>query len=376
MVLAIIKGLLTGAGFGIVLYKVGASRYSRVMGMLTLRDTKVMKFAFSAIATASLLYGLASIFEISQEFYLIPRIMPFFGWGHLLGGIIFGISMGWAGFCPGTCVAKAGSQAGHKKFIGLTAILGLITGVIIFNTIKSTLNQNGIISYKQLPMTLHHLLGIPFGPLAIVFSALLFILSFVIDQITHEEIYESSRVNNSLINAIRGEWHWLVSGILGGTLIVLATWQNGYLGFSGALLAFVGWITHLIGSPMELVPMINVDIAWRASLIVGVFPGAWFIAKLSIPSREAFQNPLPKKELDLLAIGKSFVAAIGLSLGAMIGGGCTTGAFLSGWPTLSIGSFAMSGTFFAVSMLTSNLLLFTKRFDLHKSQLIGNRVYD
>ena len=36
-----IKGALTGLAFGIVLYKVGATRYSRVMGMLTLRSCRV-----------------------------------------------------------------------------------------------------------------------------------------------------------------------------------------------------------------------------------------------------------------------------------------------------------------------------------------------
>ena len=58
-------GLLTGAAFGVVLYKVGASRFSRVIGMLTLRDTKVMKFAFTAIATSSTVYGIASIFGVA-----------------------------------------------------------------------------------------------------------------------------------------------------------------------------------------------------------------------------------------------------------------------------------------------------------------------
>ncbi len=76
------------------------------------------------------------------------------------------------------------------------------------------------------------------------------------------------------------------------------------------------------------------------------------------------------------ALVKSFVGGLGLSLGAMIGGGCTTGAFIAAWPTLSIGSLAMAGTFFGVSMATSNLLFFTKNLDLGSAQKIGDRVYD
>ncbi len=64
---AFLLGALTGAAFGIVLYKVGATRYSRVMGMLTLRDTKVMKFAFTAIGVASLLYGLAAATGVADK---------------------------------------------------------------------------------------------------------------------------------------------------------------------------------------------------------------------------------------------------------------------------------------------------------------------
>jgi len=64
--IAFIQGALTGMVFGLVLYKVGAIRYSRVIGMMTLQDTKVMRFTFTTIGAASLLYGLASILGISE----------------------------------------------------------------------------------------------------------------------------------------------------------------------------------------------------------------------------------------------------------------------------------------------------------------------
>src|SRR5512139_539118 len=119
MLLPFVQGALTGAGFGVVLYKVGATRYSRVIGMLTLRDTKVMKFAFTAIATASTLYGLASIFGVAEQLHLVPRVMPYLGAAHLIGGVIFGVALGTTGTCPGTCVAKAGGMGGDKRFAPL-----------------------------------------------------------------------------------------------------------------------------------------------------------------------------------------------------------------------------------------------------------------
>ena len=49
------------------------------MGMLTLRDTKIMKFAFTTIAVASMLYGLASLAGIASDWNLETRVMPFMG---------------------------------------------------------------------------------------------------------------------------------------------------------------------------------------------------------------------------------------------------------------------------------------------------------
>ena len=82
MLRAFLFGALTGAGFGVVLYKVGATRYSRVMGMLTLRDTKVMKFAFTAIGVASLLYGLAAALGL----LMLATTLVLYAVAHRLSG--------------------------------------------------------------------------------------------------------------------------------------------------------------------------------------------------------------------------------------------------------------------------------------------------
>jgi uncharacterized membrane protein YedE/YeeE len=66
-----------------------------------------------------------------------------------------------------------------------------------------------------------------------------------------------------------------------------------------------------------------------------------------------------------------------MCLGALVGGGCTTGAFIAAWPTLSIGSLAMAGTFFVVSMATSTTRQWIVRsYDLASAQAAGDRVYD
>lgn len=372
---AFLLGALTGAAFGVVLYKVGATRYSRVMGMLTLRDTKIMKFAFTAIGVASLLYGLAAAAGVAEAWGVVPRVMPYMGAAHLLGGALFGIGLGVSGLCPGTCVAKAGGRGGAKKFVGTAAIAGLLAGVLLYGLLKDPLLTAGVIATNQKPLTLHGVLGLPYAAVALAWGALFVVIALAVDRLTKEKTYEPARPSSGWLDVVRGEWSWVAAGTIAGILVFLATAQGGYLGFSGALLAVTGWGAHLLGYPLEVVPRINDDIVWRAALIIGVFPGALLAAALSIRSRAAAEAPVPKV-LDGSAIGRSFGAATVMSLGALVGGGCTTGAFIAAWPTLSLGSLAMAGTFFVVSMAVANGRLLARSLDLGAAQATGDRVYD
>jgi hypothetical protein len=373
--LPFIKGALTGLAFGVVLYKVGATRYSRVMGMLTLRDTKIMKFAFTAIAIVALGYGLAGALGVAEAWNLVPRTMPFLGGAHILGGVMFGVAMGTSGLCPGTCAAKTGGRGGNKKFVGLASLLGLLLGVVVFAGVKEKLLEAGVLAGYQKPLTLHGVLGLPYAPVALTLGAVVLAVVIGIDRFTAEKTYAPAREKKSILDWIRGEWSYTAAGVAAGVLILSATVQGGYLGFSGALLAFVGGVAHVLGIPFSPVPTITDDIVWRAALIVGVLPGGLVAKLISTPSKEAATHPAPA-ELDVPLLARTTAMITLMSAGALIGGGCTTGAFISAWPTLSLGSFAMSLTFFATSMAVSNLRIALRTLDLPAAQALGDRVYD
>ncbi|WP_457621553.1 YeeE/YedE thiosulfate transporter family protein [Persephonella sp.] len=373
----LLMGLLTGALFGIVLHKVGAIRYSRVEGMLLLRDLKIMKFAFMGIATASLIYGLADIFGLADQMNLIPRVMPYMGIAHVVGGFLFGIAMASAGFCPGTCVARVGAG----KFISIAGVIGLILGIIIYANIQPFLIEVGIISSRE-KITLHGVLGVPYGALAVVWGVLFIVFALLADWFDPAKKMGLDRTDENLSfteKIVKGEWHWAVSGILAGMIIAWATAQGEYLGFSGGALAFVGWISHLVGYPISIVPKVNETILWHAGLIMGVIPGAFLSAVISRtfkfdPVPPAFAKgvaPFPWVRMILV-----FFAGVFLALGAMIGGGCTTGAFLSAYPTLSVGPMAMSATFFAVGVLTANLIYFGRWNRFLQAKRESDQVYD
>ncbi|MDM7273965.1 YeeE/YedE thiosulfate transporter family protein [Sulfurihydrogenibium azorense] len=367
----LIMGLITGALFGFVLFKVGAVRYSRVEGMLLLRDLKIMKFAFTGIATASIIYGLADILGFSESTNLIPRIMPYLGVAHLIGGVMFGIAMASAGFCPGTCVARVGAG----KFISAAGVVGLVLGVIIYNAIQPSLVEAGILGNKQ-DLTLYGVLGVPYGPLAVAWGVLFLVFALIADWLDPaKKLYQEK----TSFNLIKDEWHWAIGGVAAGSIIAWATAQGEYLGFSGALLALVGWISHLIGHPISnVVPQVNETILWHSGLILGVLPGAFFAAIISgrfkfdpVPPAFARVTPIPYVRMVLV-----FFAGIFLALGALIGGGCTTGAFLAAYPTLSIGSMAMSGTYFIVGVLTANLIYFGRWSRFVEAKKESEEVYD
>lgn len=94
MIEAGIKGLLMGTAAGFVLHRSGLTRYSRIAGALLLQDLKAIKFMFGALAAAMLAYGLAAAWSVP----VTPRVNAYVGPAHLLGGVLFGVGMGAAGF--------------------------------------------------------------------------------------------------------------------------------------------------------------------------------------------------------------------------------------------------------------------------------------
>lgn len=91
----VLGGLATGLAFGFVLHRGGLTRYSRIMGTLLMQDLKAMKFMFTAVAIVALGLGLADLAGVGM---LAPRVNAYFGTGHYIGGVIFGVGMALGGF--------------------------------------------------------------------------------------------------------------------------------------------------------------------------------------------------------------------------------------------------------------------------------------
>jgi|WetSurMetagenome_2_1015567.scaffolds.fasta_scaffold184976_1 uncharacterized protein len=121
----IVFALLLGILFGFALNKAGLTRYSKIVNQFRLIDMTVLKFMMTALVVTMLgVYPLRAMgiiqFPAVPETYII---------GNLIGGLIFGVGMALAGFCPGTAVAGAGE--GKIDYL-IPGLLGFLTGAVIF----------------------------------------------------------------------------------------------------------------------------------------------------------------------------------------------------------------------------------------------------
>lgn len=122
MILKIIIGLIVGFVFGYALQRTGITKYPRVMGMLLLKDFKILKFMLTAVTFSMIgFYTLDTLGVIE----LNPKPLD---WGKLIGGLIFGAGMGLLGYCPGTMLSRIG-EGKKDAWIGL---LGTVLGILFF----------------------------------------------------------------------------------------------------------------------------------------------------------------------------------------------------------------------------------------------------
>ena len=247
-------------------------------------------------------------------------------------------------------------------------MLGLFTGVLAFDALLPQLVEIGVRSFPQ-SMTLPLLLGLPYGALAIVFGVGVLLMMAVADRLDpagrlEKRIVEKPGANRSSWEMVlRKEWGWIPSGVLAGLIILGSSAQGQYFGISGGLAALTAHIADLFGSSLQSVPVLNETTQWRAAMVVGLFPGSFVSALLSRSFKPVTVTPLWDAAFTTGVAGRGITVFVGgflIALGALIGGGCTTGAFMSGFPTLSVGNFVMGMTFFAVAMATAFVLYWGK----------------
>jgi uncharacterized membrane protein YedE/YeeE len=116
---------LLGLAFGWSLQRAGLTHYARIVNVFRLRDLTVLRFMLSALLVGALGIQLGLALGLTARAPLPPTAVL----SNLLGGIVFGVGMASAGYCPGTIVAEAGEGRLDAWVGGLS---GLIAGALGF----------------------------------------------------------------------------------------------------------------------------------------------------------------------------------------------------------------------------------------------------
>ena len=213
---------------------------------------------------------------------------------------------------------------------------------------------------EQKFITLSMLLDMRYGYVAIALGVIFLAISFFFDRIDPSKKFDE---NNEKQPLMKREWGWLSTGIIAGLMIFLSTKEGEYLSFSGGFLSLGAHMASFFGKTMQSVPALSDSTAWRAMLVLGIFPGALLSSYFAKTTQQEKISPLFQAAFGqrlYLRIITVFTAGFLMIIGALTGGGCTTGAFMSGFPTLSIGSFVMGMTIFGFAMFTAHILYFRR----------------
>ena len=173
--MSIILPLLLGVVFGFALNKAGLTKYHKIVNQFRLNDMAVLKFMLTALVVAMLgLYPLYALGVIN-----FPTVPATYIVGNLVGGLIFGVGMALAGFCPGTCVAGAGE--GKVDYL-LPGILGFLTGAVIYGLTYDKVfpKISAIANYGN--VTLPELWHISPYLAILVFTIMALVLFYLIDR--------------------------------------------------------------------------------------------------------------------------------------------------------------------------------------------------
>ncbi len=161
-----VLGLITGLMFGFALHRAGFSRCGLVMRGLAFRDFTMLKVMLTAIAVG--MVGAATLATFAPD-HAHLKVKSLYVWGVLAGGLLFGVGMAVAGYCPGTALIGLGSGVRD----GLLAVLGGLLGAFAFILAYPTLEPMLIQPLDLGKLTLHEKLGLPYLPTALVMAALL-----------------------------------------------------------------------------------------------------------------------------------------------------------------------------------------------------------
>jgi hypothetical protein len=123
------RALPLGFLFGWSLHKAGLTHYARIVNVYRLRDLTVIRFMLTALLVGALAIQAGIDLGLAKGAAIPPTSIL----ANVVGGVVFGIGMATAGYCPGTIVAEAG-EGRLDAWVG--GFSGLIVGAVVFGLLQ------------------------------------------------------------------------------------------------------------------------------------------------------------------------------------------------------------------------------------------------
>lgn len=167
--MAIAQALALGFVFGWMLHKAGLTRYATIVNVFRLRDLTVIRFMLVALVVGGV--GAQLLFDLG--FAHAPPVPSTRLVANLVGGVVFGVGMATAGYCPGTVVAQAGE--GHLD-AWIAGLGGLLTGALVFGLVQPAIAPRLATLGAYGRLTVPRLLGASPWLVLLVFAQLVVVL--------------------------------------------------------------------------------------------------------------------------------------------------------------------------------------------------------
>lgn len=171
---SLLAGVFTGFVFGFLLQKAAVARFDTIVGQFLLRDFTVLKVMLTAIIVGGV--GIYALLDTSliAGLHLKSATLA----ANALGGVIFGVGMAIAGYCPGTAVAALGE--GSKDAIAV--LLGMLAGTAAFSHSFPLLQQHVLKQADFGEITLAQAAGISPWAIFAILAVLALILFRFLEQ--------------------------------------------------------------------------------------------------------------------------------------------------------------------------------------------------
>lgn len=305
---AVLTGVLVGSGYGYIAQRGAFCMNSGFRAAVTQRNTTKVKAYVLAIALQMIAMPLVFAARLSSPTY--PALFPV---GAVVGGLLFGASMRWAGGCAAGVWYKVGSGS----LAALAAVLGMAVGAAALE------------------------LGPLVGLRAAVQSA-----GPTVSNAPLGMSWAWAPVAGLLLVAVlwraapgqAGAWSWRRTGVAMGIVGVVA-WPMSSLASRDFGMAVVPGTVSLLAEPMRSF------MSWDVLFVLGIPLGALVAARRS--------GPVKATKVSLSRASKHFAGGLGLGAGPSLAAGCTVGHGLTGVPLLAPGSVLAIVSIFAGSAITS-----------------------